>query len=51
MRQEVASLIHHVDGLFAIGNSHMHVQAEDKIGARDLLHVSDNGGVALAHRD
>ena len=48
MRQEIARLVHDVDCYFAIGNSDVHVQSEDEIGARQLLHVFDYFLVAFA---
>ena len=51
VRQKIARLIHDVDRHFAIRNSHVHVQAEDQIGARHLLHVLHDRLVALAFRD
>ena len=45
--QEVARLVHDIYGLLAIGNSHVHVQAENEIATRDLLHVLHNCCVAL----
>jgi hypothetical protein len=40
-----------VDGRFAIGNSDVHVQSKDEIGARELLHVLDDFLIALAFGD
>ena len=51
MRQEIARLVHDIDSFLAVGNSDVHVQSEDEVRARDLLHVFDDGGVALVHRD
>ncbi len=51
VRQEVASLIHHVDCFFAVRNTDMHVQSENEIGPRDLLHVFHDRGVAFINRD
>ena len=51
MRKEITRLVHDVDSLFAIGNSHMYVQTEDEIGTSDLLHVFDNCRVALVDGD
>src|SRR6266702_1446658 len=51
MREEITRLVHDVDSLLAIGNSHMYVQTKDQIGSGDLLHVFDNCRVALVHRD
>src|SRR6266498_2180588 len=51
MRQEIPGLIHNIDTLFAIRDSHVHMQSEDQIYPRNLLHILDDGGVALIHRD
>ena len=48
--EEIARLIHHLDGCFAIGDADMDMQAEDEVSARDLLHVLDDGRVTLMHR-
>ena len=51
MGQEIARLIHDIDSFLAVRNAHVHVQTEDEIGARNLLHVFDDGGVSLIRRD
>ena len=51
MREEIARLVHDVDGRLAIRNSHVHVQSEDQVRPRDLLHVFHDLLVALAFRD
>lgn len=48
MREEIARLIHDVNGHFTICNSDMDVQSEDEIGACELLHVLDYLLIALA---
>src|SRR5438477_254276 len=48
VREKIARLIHHVNRRFAIGNTNVHVQSENKIRARELLHVLDDFLVALA---
>src|SRR5436309_522298 len=39
VRQEIAGLIHHVDRRLAIRNSHVDVQSENEIRARERLHI------------
>src|ERR1700730_8604178 len=51
MRKEITRLIHDRNRHFAIRNSHVNMQPENKIRTRDLLHVFDDGGVAFVHRD
>src|SRR5437016_13201798 len=51
VRQEIARLIHDVDGSFAIRNSHMHMQTEDEISPGQQLHVADNFLITLALSD
>ena len=51
VRQEVPRLIHHVDGGFAIGNPHMHMQPEDEISPGQQLHVAHNFLITLARRN
>jgi hypothetical protein len=46
-RAESSALVHDIDGFFPVRNTCVHVQSENEIGARDLLHVLDDGGVAL----
>jgi hypothetical protein len=47
MRQEVAHLIHQVDGRLAVFDADVHVQAEDEVRAGHELHVLDHLQVAL----
>src|SRR4029077_14640309 len=51
MWQKIARLIHHVDGGFALGNADVHVQTEDEIRARELLHILNNFLITLAFGD
>ena len=51
MRQEIARLIHEVDPFFAVGDSDMHMQAEDEIHPRDMLQVLHDRRVALVGGD
>ena len=51
VRQEIARLIHDMDGSFAIRNSHMHMQPEDEISPGQQLHVADNFLITLALSD
>src|SRR5438046_8013994 len=46
--QKIACLVHHVDGDLAIWDTNMNVQSENKVRARQLLHVLDDFAVALA---
>src|SRR5438067_795590 len=46
--QKIARLVHHVDGDLAIWNTNMNVQSENKVRARQLLHVLDDFVIALA---
>ena len=49
--QEIARLIHNVDGGFAVWNSDVHMQPEDEIGPGKQLHVAHNFLIALALSD
>src|SRR5207249_803878 len=48
VREKIARLIHDVNGALPIRNADMHVQSEDEIGARELLHVLDDLLISLA---
>src|SRR6266542_613246 len=48
VREKIARLIHHVNGALPIRNADMHMQSEDEIGARELLHVLDDLLISLA---
>src|SRR5262249_6969586 len=50
MREEVPRLIHNVDSLLTIGDSHVHVQTKNETCARNLLRVFDNGCIAFMDR-
>ena len=47
MGQEVAHLVHQVDGDLPVFDADVHVEAEDQVGARHQLHVFDDLEVAL----
>ena len=51
MRQKVARLIHNIYRFFAIRDSYVNVQTENEINPRDLLHIFDDGLVALVNGD
>ena len=51
MRQEIACLIHDVDGHFAIGNANVDMQSKNQIRAREQLHVFYDFLVAIALGD
>ena len=46
VRQEVARLVHDVDRQLAVLDADVDVEAEDQVGARDLLQVLDDVVVA-----
>src|SRR5437764_13128401 len=48
VREKIARLIHDVNGALPIRNADMHVQSEDEIGARELLHILDDLLISLA---
>ena len=42
MRQEIARIVHDLDGDLAVLDADVDVQAEDQVGARDQLHLLDD---------
>ena len=47
MWQKVACLIHHIDRFLPIGNADVHMETKDQAGTGDLLHILNDGRVAV----